>query len=207
MSVFMNGVNVFEGIQTFPHEPDQLLHHLSRVNHTLQARYYIAPEIAEFALQPDKDGDFQKFYQKEVQQIVAHLNEATGGNLSVRVDGARIAKGLEIVRDGANSRPANGDAAWQASMTATARKLAEQQVADHQSLVAHNKGATPAYSSREHMDELLMSTNARGNGVVDSMAKPPKDSFLFTTPPEFKGFQNAPTSTPSESDGRSPTAY
>lgn len=214
--MFADNVDLFEGLRVFPRDPAQLRHHLSHVNHTLQTRYCVVPDVAEFALQPERTDEFYQYYQNEVQRIIAHLNKTTRGNLKVRADPRRMAKGMELRRSNRSSvvtasqsapSAAAEDPAWVAMMSETGKKLAEQHAIDqHRQAVAATVQSTPVSHqgrSKHTQEDELHST---GGGVVDSDRRPLKESCLFSTPPEFNGF-TGPMETPSDSDGRSPTVF
>ncbi|CCW70650.1 unnamed protein product [Phytomonas sp. Hart1] len=96
--MFLEGADLFDGLRVLPRESEQLRHHLSRINHTLQTQYHIPVELAEFVLQPDRSADFNRLYGKEIQRIVSHLSDirTTCYPMAVQADPDKLPEGAVI---------------------------------------------------------------------------------------------------------------
>lgn len=198
MPAYRNDVDPFKDIRVLPREAAQLRHHLSRIHHTMQKKYFVSPELSEFALQPDKSDEFLAHYKEEIQRIFAKLNKNTKHQYSVNVDPLRLTTGFEFRRidDGKTLDAAarvsqsfaspDAEAKWTASMVETGKQLAQQQA------VESNRLALTAALQSTPASQQTQSGQSGGRGaaaVVDSnVRKVNKESFLFTTPPDFKGF-------------------
>ncbi|KAH9578781.1 hypothetical protein LSM04_004495 [Trypanosoma melophagium] len=99
METFVNNSDFFDGLSTFPKDPEELRHHISRLNYTLQKRYFVSPEAAELALQTENEEEFNRFYRQQVMRIIAQFNTTVRRQLKVRVD-PRMPKGMQIIREG-----------------------------------------------------------------------------------------------------------
>ncbi|KPA84714.1 chromosomal passenger protein putative (CPC2) [Leptomonas pyrrhocoris] len=210
MPTYRNDVDPFKDIRVLPREAAQLRHHLSRIHHTLQKKYFVSPELSEFALQPDKSDEFIAHYKEEIQRIFAKLNKSARHLYSVNVDPLRLTTGFEFHRvdDGRANENAvrvsqsfsspDAEAKWTASMVETGRQLAQQQAIESNRLAL--SAAVQSTPSSQQTQNLRAGAVAGGGGVggmaggastgvVDSeVRKVNKESFLFSTPPEFKGF-------------------
>ncbi|KAL7700043.1 chromosomal passenger protein [Lotmaria passim] len=210
MPAYRNDVDPFKDIRTLPREAAQLRHHLSRIHHTMQNRYFVSQELSEFALQPDKSDEFLAHYKAEIQRIFAKLNKNAKHQYSVNVDPLRLTTGFEFKRiaDGKSCGDAarasqsfaspDAEAKWTASVVETGKQLSQQQtVESHRMALSAALQSTP---SSQQMQIMRAGGAAAGGvsggyvggastGVADSdVRKANKESFLFSTPPEFKGF-------------------
>ncbi|CCW62814.1 unnamed protein product [Phytomonas sp. EM1] len=232
MPKFVEGTDLFDGLRVLPRESEQLMDHLSRINHTLQTRYLIPVELAEFSLQPDRSDDFYRLYAKEIQRVVSLLSDAptTRRAIKVQVDPKKLLGGAMITythnendKNIASNR--SGDFYYRNIYSGGSHTGVENlaQLASpperKEILPCHNlvdkmsqpiqlapvivDPATPASALPTGLNlEDILSTTG---GLIDSTARLPKDaSCLFSTPPEFKGFSGAPAYTPSESYKCSP---
>lgn len=222
MSSYRNDLDPFKDIRVLPREAAQLRHHLSRINHTLQTRYCVAAELSELALQPDKSDEFLSLYKDEIQRVVAKLNRNAKKQYTVTVDPLRLTTGFDF-RRAADRKGATGgeagsdamlspgsDAKWTASLVETGKQLAQRQAIDasRQALAAALQ-STPAAQQTQGVKAGGGGGGARGaagaasatasggasTGAIDSdVRKANKESYLFSTPPEFKGFTGADVS-------------
>ncbi|KAK7199772.1 chromosomal passenger protein [Novymonas esmeraldas] len=205
MSGYRTDIDPFKDIRVLPREAAQLRHHLSRINHTLQTRYFVAAEVSELALQPDKSDEFLALYKDEVQRVVAKLNRNAKRQYAVVVDPLRLTTGFEIKLATNTSRAASPhvEAKWTASLVETSRHLAEQQAVDaNRAALAATLQSTPSSQQTQTakgggvitaggVDHGADGGGGASTGVVDSdVRKAKKESFLFSTPPAFAGFIN-----------------
>lgn len=206
MPAYRNDVDPFKDIRVLPREAAQLRHHLSRIHHTMQKRYFVSPELSEFALQPDKSDEFIAHYKEEIQRIFAKLNKNSKYQYSVNVDPLRLTTGFEFKRvagDGDRETDmghmvplsqsfasAEAESRWMASMVETGKQLAQQQTSEaHRAALAATLQSTPASQQTQMLRSGATGVDGASTGVVDSdVRKVNKESFLFSTPPEFKGF-------------------
>jgi hypothetical protein len=198
MPAYRNDVDPFKDIRVLPREAAQLRHHLSRIHHTMQKKYFVSPELSEFALQPDKSDEFIAHYKAEIQRIFAKLNKTAKHQYSVNVDPLRLTTGFEFKRivDGKTLDSAtrasqsfaspDAEAKWTASMVETGKQLSEQQAVEANRMALSIALQSTPSSQQTH---ILRTGGGASTGVVDSeVRKVNKESFLFSTPPEFKGF-------------------
>ncbi|KPI90796.1 chromosomal passenger protein putative (CPC2) [Leptomonas seymouri] len=218
MPAYRSDVDPFSDIRVLPREATQLRHHLSRIHHTMQKKYFVSPELSEFALQPDKSDEFIAHYKEEIHRIFAKINKNAKYQYSVHVDPLRLTTGFEFKRledgkaSGTSARVSqsfaspDAEAKWTASMVETGRQLAVQQVVESNRMaLSAALQSTPA--SQQVQNLRADGANGGGGGgmaggalasVVDSdVRKANKESFLFSTPPEFNGFAHSGAS-PSE---------
>ncbi|KAG5496225.1 hypothetical protein JKF63_02526 [Porcisia hertigi] len=217
MSAYQNDVDPFKDLRVLPREAAQLRHHLSRINHTLQTKYFVGAELSELSLQPDRSDEFFALYKSEIRRVVATLNKNAKKQYTVSVDPLRLTTGFELKSTadrkgdlGASDTRASvedtplpdTDAKWTASLMDTSRQLAQQKVIDtkHDALTTALQ-STPSSQQTQQLkggggaeSPSKGATGMASTGAVDSdVRKANKESFLFSTPPEFTGF--APTGT------------
>ncbi|KAG5470980.1 hypothetical protein CUR178_02287 [Leishmania enriettii] len=214
MSGYRSDVDPFKEIRVLPHEAAQLRHHLSRINHALQTKYFVAAELSELALQPDRTDEFLALYKSEICRVVAKLNKNAKKQYTVTVDPLRLTSGFELRSaadrkgDGGEAITANAeglvssdvDAKWTAALVETSKQLAQQHAIDAaRQALSTALQSTPSSQQTQYLKggggAPAAGSGAAGSastGAVDSdVRKANKESFLFTTPPEFTGF--APT--------------
>ncbi|KAG5470567.1 hypothetical protein LSCM1_01811 [Leishmania martiniquensis] len=211
MSGYRKDVDAFKEIRGLPREAAQLRHHLSRINHALQTTYLVAPELAELALQPDRSDEFLALYKSEIRRVVARLNKNAKKQYTVLVDPLRLTSGMEfrcaadeqaVIADTVTANaeePVQSDVCgkWTASLIETSKQLAQQQAVDaaRQALsiaLQSTPSSQQTHTLKGGASACLSSAATAGNastGAVDSdVRKANKESFLFSTPPEFTGF-------------------
>ncbi|EPY25867.1 chromosomal passenger protein [Strigomonas culicis] len=192
------GMDNFEGLRTLPRDPEQLRHHLSRINHVLKKRYNI--DAPECVLRADSTADFYEYYKKEVCRVISHLNQSTKRNYKVRVDPQRLARGMEIrASDGAGSpSPSQSqnsycDPNWASALVEKSQLMQQQQaVEEHRQKVGAAAAdyiiATPKNKTFPEEDNFL------STAAVESEKRRQKENntCLFSTPPQFNGFAVSP---------------
>ncbi|GET91502.1 hypothetical protein, conserved [Leishmania tarentolae] len=216
MPGYRSDIDPFKEIRVLPREAAQLRHHLSRINHTLQTKYFVAAELSELALQPDRSDEFLDLYKAEINRVVARLNTNGSKQYTVTVDPLRLTTGFELKRGvdrKGNLRaatteanvdefiPSNMDARWAASLVETSRQLAQQQAIDsNRQALSSALQSTPSSQQTQGLKGAGVSTvgadtmgDASTCAIDSDVRKANKESFLFSTPPEFTGF--APSST------------
>lgn len=172
----------FKGLREFPRASSQLGDHLNSIHRTLQSNYFVDPETARFALQPEMKNEFYISYRNEVEKIFRHLSKVTNRNIKVRVDPLRSKGGYEVkvVKTSSatssssqdNSQDIQEDPEWVEKMRALGRKLQDAERLD--SLRQRTPDA----------EATVMNTS-----LMDSSVRLHQNSELFRTPPEFMGFK------------------
>ncbi|AIO01058.1 chromosomal passenger protein, putative [Leishmania panamensis] len=212
MSGYRSDIDPFKEIRVLPREVAQLRHHLSRINHALQTKYFVAAELSELALQPDKSDEFLALYTGEIHRVVARLNKNAKRQYTVRVDPLRLTSGFDFQRaadhkgnlvEGVTPGNVEGltspevDGKWTASLVETGKQLAQQQAIEaRRQALAVALQSTPSTQQTQSVKDGggveaagSGATGGASTGAIDSdVRKANKESFLFSTPPEFTGF-------------------
>ncbi|AYU81719.1 chromosomal passenger protein, putative [Leishmania donovani] len=215
MPSYRSDVDPFKEIRVLPREAAQLRHHLSRINHALQTKYFVAAELSELALQPDRSDEFIALYKAEIHRVVAKLNTNAKKQYTVTVDPLRLTTGFEFKRaadrkgnlgtavTAANvegSTSPDMDAKWTASLLETSRLLAQQHAIDsNRQALSSALQSTPSSQQTQGLKggggAAAVGSDVIGDAsicVIDSdVRKANKESLLFSTPPEFTGFAPA----------------
>lgn len=178
-------VDPFRGLRELPSSPDQLRHHLSHIHHTLQHSYFVDADTANFVLQPEQSEEFALSYVQEVEKIFHHLSKVSRRQIKVRVNPHRYRAGYEVVSRSKSPQPiapptmVDEDPTWTAHMTTLGRKLQEAELLESARQDTPDVGSTPGMATSDSSDVRVH-----------------KNSFIFSTPPEFKGFTMSPDVSP-----------
>eukprot|EP00796_Vickermania_ingenoplastis_P013271 gene13271-9113_t len=168
-------VDPFRGLRELPKTAEELRHHLSKIHHTLQTTYFVDPDTAHYVLQPEKTEEFYQSYTHEVEKIIRHLSKVSRRSIKTRVNPQRNRRGFEILHQ-QPSQPTSSsswntpeDSAWVEQVSCLGKKLQEAELLE--SFRQSTPEAQPPNAS-----------------ALDSDARLHKNSGVFCTPPEFKGF-------------------
>ncbi|ORC88315.1 putative chromosomal passenger protein [Trypanosoma theileri] len=226
MELFLNNTNFFDGLSTFPKDPEELRTHISRLNYTLQKRYFISPEAAELALQTQNEEEFNRFYRQQVMRIVGQFNTTARRQLKVRVD-PRLPKGMQIIREGVippkevktvkhtsewrmvvASPPSRKNAVDISQPKSTTEGMDKHSRYNPQSslLEGHRTPQASSSSLAAIMHGGMPTTDGKVtvssddcSTVLQSSTKKSCREVLFGTPPEFKGFTVPLENSPADS--------
>lgn len=180
---FTLSMDPFQGLRETAHSPQDI----SKVHQTLVNDYLVDEKIARLVLDPSNTEEFYRFYCKEVQKLFNHLSRISRRSVKVRVDPHRSLQGYEVFQAASKSTAKDDtltpeeDPAWYANLSTIGKQLRDRE------LVERMRAQTPSDANRDMTPESQRGL-ASAQTLLDSSVRIHKHSFLFSTPPEFKGF-------------------